>query len=103
MARKQTLFTQTKAKLIKKEKNFFRMTIDLTLLFTIARVSEMIVVIIIRCESVLGIEFRSEFQMAFNLARQITLLFMYASHAFGFYVYLTRDKNLKVLVRRLLN
>ena len=106
MSRKQTFINKIKAKLNKKENNFYRMTLTLTLIFVFARICDMIVAIIMRCLGFVGLVLTSEYISVFNFARQITLLLMYASHAFGFYIiyiiYLTRDNNLRGLVRRLL-
>lgn len=103
MAKKQTFVTKTKAKLNKKENNFYRMTLTLTLIFIIARISDMLLqTFMISMVWIIDLRTSSEFMIVLNFARQITFLLIYASHSFGFYIYLTRDKNLNRLVKRLL-
>lgn len=102
MAKKKLFMSKIKKNLHKSENNFYRMTLTVTLIFVIARTTDMVVGILIRSQVILMVKLSTEFMNAINLARQITFLFMYASYALSPFIYVTKDLNLKRLCIKML-
>ena len=96
---KSKIIVQRLAYLKRKERSYTRLTITLTVLFTITRIIDFVSGLTIRAVVVLGIQFGQVTYSMLHCIRQFNFLLYFGLHSFNGIIYIQIDKNLKSLAK----